>query len=96
MCLEEMLGTAIPAGALFYGTTRRRLDVALDSELRRRTEEAAARLHELFARGATPPARYEKRCENCSLAHLCLPKAAGKRGGVEEYLRRMLTHEETA
>ena len=25
LCLEEMLGTAVPAGALFYGRTRRRL-----------------------------------------------------------------------
>ena len=27
MCLEEMLGTAVPAGSLFYGLSRRRQDV---------------------------------------------------------------------
>ena len=30
ICLEEMLSTAVPAGALFYGQTRRRLDVLFD------------------------------------------------------------------
>ena len=34
MCLEEMLDLTIPCGALFYGTTRRRLDVAFDQALR--------------------------------------------------------------
>src|SRR5690606_13922741 len=41
LCLEEMLATDVPAGALFYGETRRRQDVAFDAELRRLTEDAA-------------------------------------------------------
>jgi CRISPR-associated exonuclease Cas4 len=45
LCLEEMLGVEIATGALFYGTTRRREDVAFDHELRAETESAAARLH---------------------------------------------------
>ena len=32
--LEEMFGTSVPEGALFYGKTRRRQRVALDAELR--------------------------------------------------------------
>ncbi|MDP2997331.1 MAG: Dna2/Cas4 domain-containing protein, partial [Bryobacterales bacterium] len=35
LCLEEMLGVTVPAGALFYGKPRRRLDVAFTEELRR-------------------------------------------------------------
>jgi len=38
ICLEEMLNVEIPGGALFYGKTRRRLDVAFDSDLRQETE----------------------------------------------------------
>ena len=34
ICLEEMLGVPVPAGALFYGQTRRRQEVAFDAELR--------------------------------------------------------------
>src|SRR3989339_2287804 len=74
ICLEEMLSTSIPAGALFYGQTRRRLDVVFDEALRHETEEAACRARDLIASGRTPPPVYEKRCESCSLMADCLPK----------------------
>jgi len=35
LCLEEMLAVHIPAGALFYGTPRRRSEVTFDAVLRR-------------------------------------------------------------
>ncbi len=38
LCLEEMLDTEIPRGALFYGQPRRRQEVAFDPELRALTE----------------------------------------------------------
>src|SRR3989339_47527 len=72
ICLEEMLSTAVPAGALFYGQTRRRLDVLFDGTLRRETGEIARHVHELIDSGITPPPIYSKRCENCSLISECL------------------------
>jgi CRISPR-associated exonuclease Cas4 len=88
LCLEEMLGVAIPAGALFYGQTRRRLEVGFDSGLRRITEEAAARMHHLFAEGHTPPAVREPKCDRCSLIDLCLPAAPSH--SARQYLSRFL------
>ena len=77
LCLEEMTGRSVPEGALFYGETRRRVEVRFDDELRRLTEDAAAALRELFASGRTPAAEYEKRkCGGCSLLDLCRPQAA--------------------
>jgi CRISPR-associated exonuclease Cas4 len=90
LCLEEMLRCAVPAGALFYGTNRRRKEVRFDNKLRRETEEAAVRLHALVRSGKTPLARYEKKCESCSLLNLCMPKAAGMGKSVTRYLSRML------
>lgn len=90
VCLEEMLKTHIPAGALFYGQPRRRLDVDFDSELRSLTEEAAARLHVLTRLKKTPPGRYEKRCGQCSLYDLCLPKSTGGGRSAREFLTRAL------
>jgi CRISPR-associated exonuclease Cas4 len=90
ICLEEMLSVLVPGGAIFYGRTRRRLDVAFDEVLRKETEEAAKRAHELIASGITPPPVYEKRCERCSLIGECLPKASGKRDSVKRYLTRMM------
>lgn len=86
MCLEEMLEVDVPAGAIFYGRTRRRHDVAFDAALREETERAATRLHELFDAGVTPPARYEKKCDNCSLIHACMPKATGGTRSAVRYL----------
>lgn len=93
MCLEEMLGCAVPEGALFYGTNRRRQVVRFDETLRRETEEAAKRLHELVRSGRTPPARYAKKCESCSLMNLCMPRVAGAGKSVGRYLARMLAEE---
>ncbi len=90
LCLEEMLGVAVPQGALFYGQPRRRQEVIFEEELRRETEEAAARLHRLICSGVTPPASYEKKCESCSLLHLCMPKVTGRGSHVQRYLTRML------
>ena len=78
ICLEEMMKVEIPEGALFYGQTRRREDVVFDENLRRETEEAAKKVHELIESGITPKAEYSKKCERCSLLHLCLPKANSK------------------
>ena len=90
LCLEEMLSVPIPAGALFYGQTRHRLDVVFDEALRRETEETARRAHDLIASGRTPPPVYAKRCENCSLMAECLPKTIQKRRSVRSYLTRIL------
>lgn len=73
LCLEEMLGCSIPDGALYFGKTRRRLEVAFDTQLRAETEAAAARLHALIASGVTPRAFREPKCERCSLLQHCLP-----------------------
>lgn len=87
LCLEEMLGASIPAGAMFYGQTRRRQDVALDFALRAETERLASRMHELFRLGVTPRVPYEgSRCDRCSLYDRCLPKTTGAGRSVAAYL----------
>ncbi|MGH9444071.1 MAG: CRISPR-associated protein Cas4 [Thermoanaerobaculia bacterium] len=75
MCLEEMLGCTVSDGALFYGKSQRRLEVAFTPGLRFRTEAAAMRLHELIDSGRTPIARREPKCDDCSLLEICRPEA---------------------
>lgn len=74
LCLEEMLNTTVPSGALFYGASRRRIDVVFNSELRHLTEKAAERFHHLIATGYTPPPVHEPKCASCSLKEVCLPE----------------------
>lgn len=90
LCLEEMLGTAVSAGALFYAQTRRRLDIAFDSELRRITEDAAVRFHQIMASGTTPPPVREPKCDRCSLLDVCMPGAPAR--SARKYLTQALQH----
>lgn len=90
LCLEEMLSVSVPQGALFYGKTRRRLDVVFDEALRKETEETANKVHQLIESGTTPPPVYAKRCESCSLIGECLPEKIGKHASVKRYLMRMM------
>ncbi|MDO5847722.1 MAG: CRISPR-associated protein Cas4 [Methanocorpusculum sp.] len=89
ICLEEMLNTSIPLGYLFYGRTRRREEVLLDESLRSRVASLVSAMYTLFDSGITPGARYEKKCDSCSLVHLCLPKVFEK-CSVHSYLERFV------
>jgi CRISPR-associated exonuclease Cas4 len=82
LCLEEMLGVKITDGALFYGKTRRRHDVAFDEGLRTLTIETIGKLHKFIEDRKTPAPVYEKeKCENCSFLETCMPKAVKKKVG---------------
>ena len=87
MCLEEMLNVEISGGALFYGKTRRRIDVVFDDQLRRKTEEATRKTSELIESGVTPEPQFSKKCKSCSLSDQCLPKTMGRRS-VKRYMAR--------
>ncbi|MBI4668045.1 MAG: CRISPR-associated protein Cas4 [Elusimicrobia bacterium] len=86
LCLEEMLKTTIPQGALFYGQTKRRLEVAFTPNLRNETEKTAARLHALIAGRITPKASRQPKCDNCSLIHACLPDNNAPEKSAASYL----------
>ena len=90
LCLEEMLSVSVPKGALFYGRTRRRLDVTFDQNLRSETEETADKARQLITAGVIPLPVYEKRCKRCSLMEECMPKTMGKKSSVKRYLTRMV------
>lgn len=90
MCLEEMLGVEIPGGALFYGRTRRRLDVEFTESLRCETEQTATEVRLLISSGQTPRPVYTSKCERCSMLSDCMPKVGGKRRSVKKYMDEIL------
>jgi len=90
LCLEEMLGGNIPAGAIFYGKTRHRMDVIFDEKLILETEDAAKKVHELIESGITPKAEFSKKCKQCSLYEVCLPKMSRK---ASNYLAKVMEEE---
>ena len=77
LCLEEMLGVPVPAGAVSYRGSRRRREVAFDAGLRDRTVRAIHEVRAMLRGGRLPPAVNDARCPNCSLIESCLPAVVG-------------------
>ena len=94
MCLEEMLGCAVPEGALFYGETRRREVVTMDETLRTTVEQMLAEMREYYRRGYTPKVKSGKHCNACSLKELCLP-ALNRPLSARSYIRERIGEDET-
>ncbi len=90
LCLEEMLQTTVPRGAIFYGNPRRRLEVEFTPALRSRTEELAATMHRLYRSRVTPAAIPGSYCRNCSLVDVCLPEATAEQGKATGWVARQV------
>ena len=93
ICLEEMLSCDIPAGAIFYGKTKRRQKVEISDELKTQVRRLFAEMHGYFDRGYVPKVKPTKSCNACSLKNLCLPKLC-KMKSVKAYLEKNLGAEE--
>ena len=86
LCLEEMLGRPVPAGALFYGETRRRVPVAFDAALRALTARVAAEARANLAAGRTPAPVRMAGCRRCSILDLCRPERLERPPAVAAWL----------
>ncbi|GAB4484235.1 MAG: CRISPR-associated protein Cas4 [Burkholderiaceae bacterium] len=89
LCLEEMTGCAVPEGALFYASSKRRVRIEIDAGLRAAVEEAVLAIRAMLARGALPPPFADARCRACSLIDLCQPQALAARE-TQRHLRSAL------
>lgn len=78
ICLEEELSTKINTGFLYYGGDRRRLEVALDEDLRLLVAAGVAALRAILASGVNPHPVHGPKCRECSVADICLPAASGR------------------
>ncbi len=90
LCLEEMLGVYISNGALFYGETRRRMEVKFDEDLRNLTESVIERVHKLVQTGETPPPVYTKGCKACSLYNMCRPADISERDSARRWINNQI------
>ncbi len=59
--------------------------VVFDHDLRNETEALVQRLHEHTRNKRHLRHHYSKKCDNCSLLSLCLPRASAKRD-IDRYL----------
>jgi CRISPR-associated exonuclease Cas4 len=80
LCLEAMTGRAVPQGALFYATSKRRRVVDIAPALREEVATATAAVRSMLDSGALPPPLQgdaaRQRCHGCSMFDRCQPAAA--------------------
>lgn len=73
ICLEEMLLCTIEKCYLYYGETKHRTEVILNSEIRERVSGITKQMHSYYERRRTPKVKIGKRCNACSLKEICMP-----------------------
>lgn len=86
LCLEEMTGTTVPAGAIWYGAARRRVRVTFAPWLVDRTIEVITGVHSLIENQRLPPPPNDERCRSCQLVDHCLPGVVHAHQALERYI----------
>lgn len=79
LCLEDMLGRPVPAGAIYHASSHRRREVAITPALRKLVIETADAIRAMLASGRLPPPVNDARCRECSLKAICQPEALAGR-----------------
>jgi CRISPR-associated exonuclease Cas4 len=87
ICLEEMAGKAVPKGAIYYHSSRRRREVEFTGALLGEVEKATNEIRKMFTEKALPPAVNDSRCRHCSLKESCMPAVVGEKARAAALLR---------
>ncbi len=87
LCLEAMTGHAVPEGAIYYASSKRRRVVAVDAPLRQAVAHTAQAVRSMLASQTLPPPLTLKlaaqRCKGCSLHERCMPEATSAQSLIE-------------
>lgn len=84
LCLEEMTGTTITTGYVYYAQTHQRQEVQINKSLRQEAIATISAIKKIMETGKSPKAVYGKRCKGCSLYSACLPMANDKVNRYQE------------
>ena len=94
LCLEEMIGLAVPRGAIYHFSSRRRRTVEITESLRDKTRATIASVREILISGSLPPPVNDSRCRNCSLISICQPSVVAETGLRNRLLKELFSGEE--
>jgi CRISPR-associated exonuclease Cas4 len=79
LCLEAMTGLAVPEGAIYYASSKRRRVVPMDETLRSQVKQVADAVRIMLRAQQLPPPltgpQAVQRCRGCSLRERCQPEA---------------------
>lgn len=94
LCLEEMFGLEVPAGAIYYCSSRVRRDILFDQTLRSAVANATEGVRALLHEKQLPSAVSDQRCQNCSLRDACLPEVVMQSSRIQQYQSTLFHLEE--
>jgi len=94
LCLEEMTGREVPAGALYHTGAHRRQEVDFTDDLRADTREVIAAVRTQLRAQNVPPPVNDDRCPPCSLQQVCIPDAIDTPTRRRQETRRLFTVED--
>lgn len=89
LCLEEMLGVAVPRGAIFWHGSRERREIVFTDAMREQVVDVAGKTAAMLAGGVLPPPVNDQRCEGCSLREACLPSVVADKGRSRKAMREL-------
>lgn len=78
ICLEEMLRTPVPAGAIYYAGSKRRRQVVFTPDDYQVVETSVGDIRSMLDSERLPRAVNDARCPNCSLVDACTPGIASR------------------
>ena len=74
ICLEEMFGKTVKAGAIYHIASRRRREVEFSEDHLHKLLEVIGQINLLMELNQTPPPLFDNHCPNCSLYDICSPE----------------------
>jgi CRISPR-associated exonuclease Cas4 len=89
ICLEEMLGVDVPAGAVWYHASKQRREIALSPELREAVARTTEAIRAMLAGEHLPEAPNDQRCPKCSLFEACLPSLAARPARLRGFMAEL-------
>lgn len=95
ICLEEMLGVEVPAGAVFHKGSQRRREVLFNPALRKKVEDTVSKVRTLLEDMRLPTAVNDARCRDCSLKEACMHEIVDEPEKFRQSSRRLFELTET-
>jgi CRISPR-associated exonuclease Cas4 len=84
LCLEEMTGTSINIGYVYYAQTHQRQEVIINNNLRKEAIATIKAIQEINTTQIIPRPNYSQKCKGCSLYSSCLPTVNKKVNQYQE------------
>lgn len=97
ICLEEMTGKVVPAGAIYHHKTHRRREVKITQSLKQQVIKVTENIRRMLASGKLPaPVSEPSLCRACSLKEACQPEIAAAKTRIKRLRNTLFSVEEAS